>query len=72
MTQHARHSIASQAIHAGRSSNPCPVDSDHDGDCMTAHPAGITLMPSGGWKATPVRLAEDWEINAWREPEHYA
>ena len=30
----------------------------HEGDCMTAHPHGITILPQGGWK--PGAAGDGW------------
>lgn len=65
----ARQSAWSANFHAGRSALPCPATEfgGHEGDCKTVHPAGITLLPAGGWKASPVG-------DGWAPPftEHYA
>jgi hypothetical protein len=39
---------------------------------MSTHPAGITLLATGAWKATPVVVYDEYEHGAWRSPEHYA
>ncbi len=54
----AHQSAWSANFHAARgdSSLPCPAAEfgGHPGLCKEAHPAGITLLPAGGWKATTV------------------
>ncbi len=53
-----RQSEWSASFHAARGdvSLPCPAAEfgGHRGTCKEAHPVGITLLPAGGWKATPV------------------
>lgn len=66
----AHQSAWSQEFHAarGNTSLPCPAAEfgGHEGDCKAVHPAGITLLPAGGWKAAPVG-------DGWTPPyiEHY-
>lgn len=54
----ARQSAWSQTFHGGRgdASLPCPAVEfgGHDGLCKVVHPAGIVLLPAGGWKAASV------------------
>jgi len=54
----AHQSKWSQQFHAARGdiSLPCPAAEfgGHPGLCKEAHPVGITVLPAGGWKATPV------------------
>lgn len=54
----ARQSAWSQDFHAARGdvSLECPAAEfgGHPGLCKEAHPVGITLLPAGGWKATPI------------------
>lgn len=53
----AHQSAWSADFHARRGSTslPCPAAEfgGHDGDCVAVHPAGVTLLPAGGWKAAP-------------------
>lgn len=67
----AAQSAWSAEFHANRGgvSLPCPAAEfgGHPGLCRAAHPAGITLLPQGGWKATPA--GDGW---APTMTEHYA
>lgn len=67
----AQQSAWSQNFHAARGnvSLPCPAAEfgGHTGTCKEAHPRGITVLPSGGWKATPA--GDGWSPTM---VEHYA